>query len=94
MKYVTFKNTGKRPTADIISLIPSDLPPAKIGRWFPRRKAQVVAAVHSGALNLLEACRRYNLSPEEFREWERHYRTGDLEKPRRLSAQQHQRSLH
>ena len=81
MKYVTFKNASKN-TADIVVLIPSDLPPAKIGRWFPRRKAQVVAAVHAGALSVVEACRRYGLSPEEFQEWERHYRAGDLERPR------------
>jgi transposase-like protein len=93
MKYVTFKNTDKN-TADIVVLIPSDLPPAKIGRWFPRRKAQVVAAVHAGALSVVEACRRYGLSPEEFQEWERHYQAGDLEKPRTLSAKPHERSLH
>jgi transposase-like protein len=40
-------------------------------RWVPRRKAQVVAAVTSGALSLGEACHRYALTIEEFRSWER-----------------------
>ena len=93
MKYVTFKPIDKKPTADIVVLIQPDLPPAKIGRWFPRRKAQVVVAVQSGALSLVEACRRYGLSPEEFQEWERRYRAGDLGKPRH-SPRQHPRSLH
>lgn len=47
------------------------LPPADTKRWVPRRKAAVVAAVRSGAISLEEACRRYRLSEEEFRAWER-----------------------
>ena len=47
------------------------LPPSDTKRWVPRRKAAVVAAVRSGAISLEEACRRYDLSEEEFRAWER-----------------------
>ena len=47
------------------------LPPADTKRWVPRRKAAVVAAVRSGAISLEEALRRYPLSEEEFRAWER-----------------------
>jgi hypothetical protein len=47
------------------------LPPEDTKRWVPRRKAAVVAAVQSGAIGLEEACRRYRLSEEEFRAWER-----------------------
>jgi hypothetical protein len=47
-----------------------DLPSLNTKRWVVRRKAVVVAAVHSGALSLREACRRYNLSVEEFLAWE------------------------
>jgi hypothetical protein len=36
-----------------------------------RRKAVVVAAVRNGALTLQEACRRYQLSLEEFLAWQR-----------------------
>jgi len=47
------------------------LPPEDTKRGVPRRKAAVVAAVQSGAIGLEEACRRYRLSEEEFRAWER-----------------------
>jgi hypothetical protein len=49
----------------------TDLPPAGTKRWIPRRKAAVVTAVRSGAIGLEEACRRYELSQEEFLAWER-----------------------
>ena len=47
------------------------LPPSDTKRWIARRKAAVVTAVRSGAISLEEACRRYNLSEEEFLAWER-----------------------
>jgi hypothetical protein len=46
-----------------------DFPPP-IKRWTIRRKAAVVAAVHSGEITLEAACGRYELSIEEFRAWE------------------------
>jgi hypothetical protein len=48
-----------------------DLPTQGTKRWIARRKAAVVAAVRSGAIGLEEACRRYELSEEEFLAWER-----------------------
>ena len=48
-----------------------DLPPPDTKRWVARRKAAVVTAVRSGAIDLEEACRRYELSEEEFLAWER-----------------------
>jgi len=48
-----------------------DLPPRETKRWIARRKAAVVTAVRSGAIGLAEACRRYELSEEEFHAWER-----------------------
>ncbi len=48
-----------------------ELPSPNTKRWVVRRKAVVVAAVLSGALSLQEACRRYNLSVEEFLAWQR-----------------------
>jgi Protein of unknown function (DUF1153) len=48
-----------------------DLPPTDTKRWVARRKAAVVSAVRSGAIGLEEACRRYELSEEEFHTWER-----------------------
>jgi len=38
-------------------------------RWVPRRKAALIAAVQTGAISLDEACRRYQLSSEEFAGW-------------------------
>ncbi len=48
-----------------------DLPPRGTKRWVARRKAAVVTAVRSGVISLEEACRRDELSEEEFRSWER-----------------------
>ena len=52
--------------------IPSitELPPPNT-RWVARRKAAVVAAVSSGMITLEEACRRYQMSEEEFSSWRR-----------------------
>ena len=52
----------------------SALPP-NTTRWVASRKAAVVAAVHSGEISLEEACRRYQLSVEEFSAWERAFKT-------------------
>jgi hypothetical protein len=49
----------------------AELPSLSTKRWVVRRKAVVVAAVRSGLLSLQEACRRYNLSVEEFLAWQR-----------------------
>jgi hypothetical protein len=49
----------------------AELPSPQTKRWVVRRKAVVVQAVHSGVLTLHEACRRYNLSVEEFLAWQR-----------------------
>jgi hypothetical protein len=34
-----------------------------------RRKAELIAAVRNGEITLEEACRHYELSPEEFAGW-------------------------
>ncbi len=47
------------------------LPAPDTKRWVARRKAVIVEAVRSGAIDLTEVCRRYNLSIEEFLTWER-----------------------
>jgi Protein of unknown function (DUF1153) len=48
-----------------------NLPRPETKRWVAGRKAAVVTAVRSGAISLYEACRRYELSQEEFHAWER-----------------------
>ena len=61
----------------------SELPSPDTKRWVVRRKAVVVQAVRNGAISLQEACRRYNLSVEEFLAWQaRHSQPGDPEKGR------------
>jgi hypothetical protein len=49
----------------------ADLPPPDTKRWTIRRKAAAVEAVRSGIISLEEACRRYNISVEEFLNWQR-----------------------
>jgi len=48
-----------------------DLPPPDTKRWVIHRKAVVVPAVHSGKIRGDEVCRIYNISAEEFLNWER-----------------------
>lgn len=57
--------------ADGSPLTPNDLPLAGTKRWSIRRKANVVAAVRGGLIDLDEACARYMLSVEEFLAWSR-----------------------
>ena len=47
-----------------------DLPPPDTRRWVARRKAEVVSAVQAGLLSFEDACRRYNISGEEFETWQ------------------------
>jgi Protein of unknown function (DUF1153) len=47
------------------------LPAPDTKRWVARRKAVIVNAVRNGALTLDEACRRYQLSMEEFCAWQK-----------------------
>jgi hypothetical protein len=56
------------PEGDVLTL--GNLPSATTGRWVPRRKAEVVLAVRGGLLSFGEACRRYNLTAEEFLTWQ------------------------
>jgi hypothetical protein len=46
------------------------LPPSNTRRWVARRKAAVVTAVSGGAITIEEACRRYQMSEEEFFAWQ------------------------
>jgi hypothetical protein len=47
-------------------------------RWVASRKAAVVEAVRGGDISFDEACRRYELSEEEFLAWERAFKTSGL----------------
>lgn len=49
----------------------ADLPSAETRRWVASRKAAVVRAVMTGLILRKEALERYNLSEDEFAEWEK-----------------------
>ena len=66
-----------------------ELPPANTRRWVVRRKAAVVAAVESGKITLEEACRRYQLTEEEFHAWQRAYDAHGLPGLRATRLQQY-----
>jgi transposase-like protein len=65
----TEANRGARAMTRRLAL--TALPPPGTKRWVARRKAAVVAAVSGGQITLEEACRRYQLSEEEFSSWQR-----------------------
>jgi len=71
----------------------AELPPADTRRWVARRKAAVVAAVQNGKITLEEACRRYQLSEEEFRSWQRAYQSHGLAGLRATRVQQYRPPL-
>jgi transposase-like protein len=45
------------------------LPPGDVGRWVASRKAQVVAAILTGAITVEDACTRYSLGEDELQQW-------------------------
>lgn len=48
-----------------------DLPASSNAYWTCRRKAEVLAAIDGGLLDLDDACSRYRLSREEIAAWRR-----------------------
>lgn len=52
-----------------LKLTVDDLPPADLGRWVPRRKAELVVAIRSGLIALEDAQARYGLTLEEIAHW-------------------------
>ena len=48
-----------------------DLPSPDTKRWVIHRKVVLVMAVHQGTITRDEVCRIYNISTEEFLNWER-----------------------
>ena len=69
------------------------LPPPNTKRWVVRRKAAVVAAVRTDVITLEEACRRYQLSKEEFLAWQRAFEVHGLPGLRSTRIQSY-RDLH
>jgi transposase-like protein len=54
------------------------LPPPNSKRWTIRRKAAILAAVRAGQITVEEACRRYQLTEEEFLAWQRAFEAHGL----------------
>jgi len=79
---------GLRAVADPPRPMPQ-LPSPDIKRWTFRRKAAVVTAVTSGVLTREEACRRYQLSEEEFLGWQQAFETHGLPGLRSTRLQQY-----
>ncbi|MBY0520156.1 MAG: DUF1153 domain-containing protein [Sphingomonas sp.] len=75
------------------SLTIDSLPPPETTRWVVRRKAEVVAAVNGGLLNVDEVCARYNLTVEEFAGWQRAIDRSGMP-GLRVTRIQHYRSLY
>ncbi|MBL6958851.1 MAG: DUF1153 domain-containing protein [Rhodospirillales bacterium] len=74
--HITRSTGGNRPPTPVVGptgrpMTREDLPPANTKRWVTRRKAEVVAGVRAGLISLEEACRRYHLSVDEFRSWQK-----------------------
>jgi transposase-like protein len=65
------------------------LPPPDVKRWTFRRKAAVVSAVANGELTREEACRRYQLTEEEFVSWQQAFETHGLPGLRSTRLQQY-----
>ena len=66
-----------------------ELPPPDTTRWVVSRKAAVVDAVRAGRITLEEALRRYQLTEEEYRSWERTFKQYGLSGLRATKAQQY-----
>ena len=66
-----------------------DLPPPNTKRWVARRKAAVVSA----EITVEEACRRYQLSEEEFLGWQRAFEAYGLRGLRTTRTQHFRRLL-
>lgn len=66
-----------------------DLPPPNTRRWVVRRKAAVVQAVRSGRITIEEALRRWQLTEEEYRSWERAFEVHGLPGLRATRLQQY-----
>lgn len=79
----------KGPDGQYLTL--ADLPPPNISRWVTRRKAEVVAAVSGGLLSREAACKRYNLSAEEFEGWQKLYTRHGKKGLRTTRLQQYRR---
>ena len=66
-----------------------DLPPPNTRRWVVRRKVALLEAVEAGKITIEEARRRYQLSEEEIRAWQRAHEVHGLPGLRATRLQQY-----
>jgi transposase-like protein len=66
-------------------------PPVDVKRWTPGRKAAVLAMVKRGEVTVEEACRRYEISREEFSAWLQAFETYGLPGLRTTRSRLYQR---
>jgi transposase-like protein len=66
-------------------------PLENVKRWTAQRKAAVLVAVKSGAITVEEACRRYEISAEEFLSWLQAFESHGLPGLRTTRIQQYRR---
>ncbi len=57
-------------TEAILDALPSDT----ITRWTPSAKKAVLDAIRVGAISIIDACRRFNLSADELDAWDKRER--------------------
>jgi len=81
-------NALQRPPLDVTPMS-DDLPPPNTRRWVVRRKAAVGTAVRTGRITLEEALRRWHLTEEEYRSWERAFEQHGLPGLRSTRLQQY-----
>ena len=67
------RSMGEQPVNDKPTDVWPQMPalPSAYQRWTVRRKAAVVEGVRGGWIPIEEACRLYNISVDEFLNWER-----------------------
>jgi hypothetical protein len=51
-----------------------NLPSPNTKRWVARRKAEIVSAVRGGVISMADALKRYEISSEEFLNWDSAYK--------------------
>src|SRR5580692_8482188 len=67
-----YAGSGEVTGQDRRAVAPMSPPPAfPVRRWGCHRKAELIAAVRGGSLSLDAACKRYELTVEEFLAWQR-----------------------
>lgn len=57
----------------------ADLPPTNLKHWLPCHKASILTTVRGGLIGADEICKRYQLTMEELKTWERAFESHGIE---------------